>query len=32
MFNSNLDNIKRAAPTVSFSVKTALFMLFIAIS
>ena len=25
MFNSDLDNIKRAAPTVCFSVKAALF-------
>ena len=32
MFNSNFDNIKRAAPTVCFSVKAALFMLFTAIS
>ena len=32
MFNSDLDNIKRAAPTVCFSVKAALFYAVIAIS
>ncbi len=32
MFNSNLDNKKRAAPTVCFSVKAALFYAVTAIS
>lgn len=31
MFNSYMDNIKRAAPTVCFSVKAALFYAFTAI-